>query len=166
MKKEYVIGGRFKKLKALSVVLNSAIVFMFYFIYRYVFAGRLGILEGAPLAMIFLALGVVIAVISMRIADRYAASVSYRITDDGLVYRLGKREKLFRWKDFSAAKLREFGFSGVHPVEFTVEGRLMMLNQYVDDLCGLTANILDRIEDHVQIDPELRKRTSDLRGVY
>lgn len=166
MTKEYCIGPRFNKIKYLSVGVNSAIVFMFYFVYRYVFAGRLGALEGWPLAAIFAAIEFVVVFATLKVADKYASSISYRVTDEGLVYRMGKKEQLLRWKDFSSAILRELRFTGVHPVEFKVAGRTLMLNQYTADLCRLTDQVFDHIEDHIAIAPELRKHTRDLTGIY
>ncbi|MBQ7247681.1 MAG: hypothetical protein IJS22_06295 [Lachnospiraceae bacterium] len=166
MKKEYTVGPRFSKIKYLSVAVNSAIVFMFYFIYRYVFGARLGSFAGWPMVLVFLGLGFVIAFATVRIADRYAAGIGYTVTGEGLVCRTGRKEELLRWEDFSSAVLRELRFTGVHPVEFEVAGRKIMLNQYINDLCGLTQKVFDHIEDHVAIDPALKKRTEDLKGVY
>lgn len=166
MTKVYRIGPRFNKIKYLSVAVNCAIVFMFYFIYRYVFGERLGAAAGWPLALAFLLFGFLVAFLTLRIAGRYAAGISYSVTDRGLIWRMGKKEQIIAWSSFTGAKLRSISFSGVHPVDFTVDGKNMMLNQYIQDLCLLTGQIFDRIEDHVEIDPALRKRTRDLTGVY
>lgn len=166
MEKRYRIGRRFRKLKYLSVAVNGSIVFVFYFIYRFVFGEAFPDFVGAPLALVFLLLGVLAARVTVFVADRYASGVEYRVTEAGLYERAGRREELYKWEDFSGAKLQEFQFRGVLPVEFQIAGRPMMLNQYVDGLSELTAEIFARIAPYAPLDPELVKRAEDLRGVY
>ena len=166
MDKSYKIGVRFRKMKYFSVAINCAIVFVFYFIYRYIFSGIFPGFVGAPLALVFLLLGALIARVTVMYADRYAAGFEYRVTEKGLYERRGKREQTYAWADFSGAKLEEYQFRGVFPVEFQVNGRPMMLNQSVDGLCELTAEIFRRIAPYAQLDPELIKRAEDMRGVY
>ena len=166
MDKTYRIGLRYRKMQYASVVVNCLIVFAFYFVYRFVFEGVFPQFVGAPLALVFLLLAAVVARLTLTFTNRYAAGVAYTLTAEGLRYRSGKRESLYRWADFSGAKLVEYQFRGVFPVEFQVEGKPMMLNQNVDGLCELTCKIFERISDHVRLEPELVKRAADMRGVY
>ncbi|MBR3559958.1 MAG: hypothetical protein IKN81_00250 [Oscillospiraceae bacterium] len=166
MEKTYRIGVRFRKLKYFSVAINCAIVFAFYFIYRYVFSGVFPGFVGAPLALVFLLLGVLVGRVTLIYADKYASGIEYRVTEKGLYERTGKREQTYAWEEFTGAKLQEFQFRGVFPVEFQVRGKPMMLHQSVDGLCELTAEVFKRIAPYAVIDPELVERAEQMRGVY
>ena len=166
MDKTYRIGVRYRKYKYLSIAVNCAIVFTFYFIYRFLLEEAFPKLVGAPLALLFLLLGVIVARVTAYFADKYAAQFGYRVTPEGLIAETWGRTTLYAWDSFSAAELREFQFRGVFPVEFQVGGKPMMLNQHVDGLCELTGEIFRRIEPHAKVDPALVKRAEDLRGVY
>ena len=166
MNKSYRIGRRFRKMQYASVAVNCLIVFAFYFIYRFIFEGLFPQFVSGPMALIFLLLAVAVARLTLRFSDKYAASVCYTPTRDGLLYTRGKRELLYRWEEFSGAKLEEFRFRGVFPVEFQVSGKPMMLNQNLDGLCELTSEIFERIRPYAALAPELVKRAKDMGGVY
>lgn len=166
MGKTYRIGRRFRKLQYASVVVNCLIVFGFYFIYRYVYEDVAPQLVGAPLALLFLLLAVVISRLTLSLSDKYAASVRYTPTDEGLHIVQGKKERLYRWEEFSGARLEEFRFRGVFPVVFQVGGKSMMLEQNLDELCELTCRVFERIKPYARIDEELIKRAEDMSGVY
>lgn len=166
MEKTYRVGRRFRKLKYISAVVNCLIVFGFYFIYRFIFEDAAPQLVGAPLALLFAALGAITARLTLRAWDKYAASVRCVLTEDGLRVAQGKREVFYRWEEFSGAKMEEFRFSGVFPVAFQIAGKRVMLNQSIDGLCELTGEIFERIAPYARLDPELIRRAEDLRGVY
>lgn len=166
MEKTYRIGRRFRKLQYVSVAVNCLIVFGFYFIYRFIFEGMAPQFVGAPLALLFLLLGVIAARLTLSLSGKYAAGVRCVLTEDGLRVEQGKRKRFYRWEDFSGAKLEEFRFRGVFPVVFQIAGTPVMLNQHLDDLCGLTCEIFERIAPYARLDPELIKRAEDMRGVY
>ena len=166
MEKTYRIGRRFRKLKYISAIVNCLIVFGFYFIYRFVFEDTAPQFVGAPLALLFVLLCAVTARLTLNAWDKYAASVRCVPAEDGLHVMQGKREQFYRWEEFSGAKMQEFRFHGAFPVVFQVAGNSMMLNQQLDDLCGLTCEIFERIAPYARLDPELVKRAEDLRGVY
>lgn len=166
MGKTYRIGRRFRKLQYASVVVNCLIVFGFYFIYRYVYEDVAPQLVGAPLALLFLLLAVVISRLTLSVSGKYAASVRYTPTDEGLHIVHGKREQLYRWEEFSGAKLEEFRFRGVFPVVFQVAGKSLMLEQNLDELCELTCRIFEQIAPYVQLDESLVKLAKDMSGVY
>lgn len=166
MEKTYRIGRRFRKLKVISAVVNCLIVFGFYFIYRFLFEDLSPQFVGAPLALLFVLLGAVVARLTLNMWDKYAAGVRCALTEDGLRVTQGKTEQLYRWEAFSGAKMREFRFSGVFPVEFQIAGKPVMLNQYLDGLCELTCEIFERIAPYARLDPELIQRAENLRGVY
>ena len=166
MEKTYRIGRRFRKLQYASVVVNCLIIFGFYFIYRFIFSGISPRFVGAPLALLFVLVGVIAAKVTLKVSDKYAAGVRCTLTKNGLRVVRGKQEQFYRWEDFSGARLEEFRFRGVFPVAFQVSGRQVMLNQYLDGLCELTYEIYERIAPYAELDPELVKQAKDMRGVY
>ena len=166
MEKTYRVGRRFRKLKYISAVVNCMIVFGFYFIYRFLFEGLSPQFAGAPLALLFVLLGAVVARLTLNMWDKFAAGIRYVLTDDGLRVTRGRRESFYRWEEFSGASMKEFRFSGVFPVEFQIAGKSVMLNQYLDDLCGLTCEIFERIAPYARLEAKLVERAENLRGVY
>ena len=166
MNKTYRIGRRFRKMQYASVVVNCLVVFAFYFIYRFIFEEVFPQFVGGPMALVFLFLGVVVSRLTLYFSGKYAAGVRYTVTAEGLAAVQGKKEHLYRWEDFSGAKLEEFRFRGVFPVVFQIAGKAIMLNQYVDDLCGLTCEIFEKIAPYAALAPDLAKRAEDMRGVY
>lgn len=166
MEKTYRMGRRFRKLPYISAVVNCLIVFGFYFIYRFIFEDAAPQFVGAPLALLFAALGAVTARLTLWAWAKYAAGVRCVLTEKGLRVIQGKRELFYRWEEFSGAKMQEFRFHGAFPVAFQIAGKPVMLNQYLDDLCGLTCEIFERIAPYARLDPELIQRAEDLRGVY
>lgn len=166
MEKTYRVGARFKKVKYLSVTVNCLVVACFYFIYQFVLSGIFPNLSAAALALVFAALGVLVAKATLAAAERYARGVGYRVTDKGLVVIRRGRERLLAWKDFTGAQLAEFQFQGVFPVQFRAAGETLMLNQYVDDLCGLTSRVFEHIAPYAALDPQLVEQAKKMQGVY
>lgn len=166
MDKTYRVGARFKKVKYFSVTVNCLVVACFYFIYQYVLSGVFPGLSATTLALVFLLLGAAVAKATLVVAERYAKGIGCRVTDEGLVVIRGGRERLLKWQDFSGARLVEFQFQGVFPVQFEVAGETVMLNQYLDDLCGLTSRVFERIAPYAKLDPQLVDQAKKLKGVY
>lgn len=162
----YKIGRRFRKLKYICVVANCLVVGVFYFVYRYLLEGAFPEFAKIPLALIFCALMFAAARITIWAADRYASAISYTVREDGLLYRVRDRERLYPWKDFTGVRLQGAYFQGVFPVEFQVGGEKMVLNQHVDGIYELTGEVFRRIGDHVEIDPGLVKQANEMEGVY
>lgn len=162
MKKSYTIGHRFNKWKYAAVIINSFVVFTFYFIYSYLFFG----VSEVIMALIFVALGVLIAKVTVMLFDKYAFGVVYTVTDKGLSVKTGRIERLYLWEDFKSVSFADGGFQNVFPVEFKVKDEKIMLNQYLDDLCRLTRDIFEHIKTHVDIPPDLIKRAEDMTDVY
>lgn len=166
MNSTFQIGRRFLKIKYLCVTVNLLVVAAFYFIYRYLLEDAFPEFVTAPLAIIFFAIGLVTARVTLWAAEKYASGISYRVTQDSLVLVQGRLEQSLPWRDFTSAKLRPYTFQGVFPVEFQVGKKVLILNQYVDGLCRLTGLILEHIRDHAEIDPVVEQRAQDLLDVY
>lgn len=160
------IGKRFLKTKYLCTIVNTSVVAVFYFIYRHILADAFPDFVGAPLALIFLSIGLVVVKLTLWIANKYASSISYQVTEDGLIVVQGRLERLLPWTSFTAARLRPYSLWGIVPVEFQLEGKTLILNQYTDELCQLTGLILEHIRKYAEIDPAAEQRSQDLLGVY
>ncbi|MBE6910682.1 MAG: hypothetical protein E7474_14090 [Ruminococcaceae bacterium] len=166
MNKTYRVGKRFRRLEYFSVTINCLIVFVFFFIYRFLLSGVFPGLSDTVLAAVFLLLGAVVAKLTMKFAERYAAGIGYRVTDEGLTIISGARERQLAWKDFTAARLVEFQFRGVFPVQFQTAGETLTLNQYLDGLCELTGIVLERIAPYAELEPGLMEQAKKMNGVY
>ena len=92
----FVIGARFQKFKYISIAVNLFLIFTFYFTYRYLFANAVPSLVGTPLAILFLAAALLTAKLTAQAFDTYAASISYQLTQEGLLVKQGKQTQLYR----------------------------------------------------------------------
>lgn len=166
MNHTFRIGQRFLKIKYLCVIVNIFVVVVFYFIYRYLLEEIFQDFVDAPLVIIFLIIGLAVAKLTLWIANKYASSIAYQVTEEGLVVIQGRLEQLLPWSSFTAARLRPYHFQGIIPVEFQFGKKVLILNQYTDELCRLTGLILDHIRDYAEIDPVAEQRSQDLLGIY
>lgn len=166
MDKTFRIGRRFRKFKYLSAGANAFVVFVFYFIYRQLLAEAYPKFADLPLALLFLGIGAGIVKATVYLADKYAQSVFYQITEEGLVVQRGRSRRTLPWTDFQGARLGPVLAQGPFPVEFQVKGERFVLNQYVDELYMLTDEIFQRIEGRAAISPQLREQARAMRGVY
>ena len=166
MQNTFKIGRRLSKYKYLGVAVNSSIVFAFYFIYRYLFEASFPNFVGLPLFLIFATFSFVVGRVTLWCFNKYTAGVSYQLTQDGLLVKTGKLEKIYHWADFRSVKLRDGSFQNVFPVEFQIGDESVMLNQHLDGLCLLTHEIFLRIQDHVSLDPELVQHAKNMIDVY
>lgn len=160
------IGRRFRKIKYLCVAANALVVFTFYFIYRYLFQSSFPEFVDAPLALIFLLIGLAVVRVTLWFADKYAQSISYQVTAEGLVITQGRAVRTILWTDFRGARLRTVQFQGPFPVEFQTGEETILLNQYVDELYVLTDEVFQHIRGHAAIAPELEEQARAMRGVY
>lgn len=166
MNETFRIGRRFLKIKYLCVIVNSFVVATFYFIYRYLLETSFPNFVKTPLALIFLAIGILTVKITLWATDKYASGISYHVTAEGLTVTQGHSVQTYSWGSFTNAKLRTYKFQGIFPVEFQVAGKILVLNQYTEELCRLTGLILDHIQDYAEIDPTARQKSQDLLDVY
>lgn len=162
----FKIGRRFQKIKYFAVVMNCLVVCVFYFIYRFLLEEAFPKFVEAPLVMIFIALIFCVGKITIWAADRYAGLITYTITENGLLYRVGTRERLYPWEKFTAVRLRASYLQGMFPVEFQVGNETLMINQYVDGVYRLTGEIFRQIQAYVNVDQTLIKQAKDMEGVY
>ena len=166
MSQTFKIGRRFQKLKYICVAVNCLVVCVFYFIYRFLLEAAFPKFVQLPLAAIFVVLLLGVGRLTIWAADKYAASITYVLREDGLLQTVGKVERLYLWKDFSSVRLRASYFLGVFPVEFQVGEETLMVNQHLDGVYRLTGEIFRHIEPYVAVDQALIKQAKDMEGVY
>lgn len=163
------MGNRFKALTVLSVILNSAVVCVFYLIYRYLLAPSHPEFAKVPLLLIFLGIAALVAKATLYVSGRYAGMVCCRVGDRELIVGTGRSEHRYLWEKFSSVQM---DFSGKYrlgtivPISFRVGQKFLTLNQYVGDIYRLTDEILKHIEPYVSVDPELKRQIEVLKGTF
>lgn len=162
MKKVFVAGRRFDKMKNVCVLANSAVVFSFYFIYRYLFEPSYPDFVGAPLVAIFLLIEAVIIVLTNKVGAKIKAKIRYEIKPEYLEMSTGKTVQRFPWANFTEAKFNPYRMRDVFAVSFIVGGQELVINQYVEDIYGLVHQILKHT-DMKKIDPEVINRANTFR---
>lgn len=95
MKKVFVAGRRFDKMKNVCVLANSVVVFSFYFIYRYLFEPSYPDFVGAPLVAIFLLIEAVVIVLTNKVGAKIKAKIRYEIKPEYLEMSTGKTVQRF-----------------------------------------------------------------------
>ena len=154
----YRYGKRFNAMVFISLLLNECAVFVFYFIYRYVFEAY-----GMMLVVLFLAIGLLIGFLTVRIGRTVRESLCYEITDDALVVKEGSRTRRLTWRSFSSADVKSVNLFDRYPVFFTVDSEHLELSQYVDNVAGLGYDIMCRIKDHADVTDRFRTLTEALK---
>lgn len=168
MKTQFTVGKRFGFVRTLAVLVNAFIVFGFYFIYRYLFEEMAPTFVNLPMALIFLAVGFAVVKFTFSLADRYATATGYIVSEDCLIFGLGKRQIRYYWKDFTGADLNSVGtykFGTVLPIRFHMGEKVLELNQYIGDIYLLASMILDRITPYATFDPELKDQIKSMEGI-
>jgi len=163
MNKVFLVGNRFAKMRNLSVVANCLVVFVFYFIYRYLLETSYPNFVGVPLVLIFLLICAGIVKLTLVITGKMRDNICYELTADSLVIGKGKTERRYKWTAFKSAELDDTKLRDILPAYFMVGEERLTLNQYVDEIYELAYQMIRRIESHATIDPELRKRADCMR---
>jgi len=163
MNKVFLAGNRFAKMRNLSVVANCLVVFVFYFIYRYLLETSFPNFVGTPLLVVFLLVCAGIVKLTLVITGKIRDNIRYELTADALVIGKGKTERRYKWSAFQSAHLDETRLRDILPVYFMVGEERLTLNQYVDNIYELAYQMIRRVESHATIDPELRKRADCMR---
>ena len=168
MKHVYTAGRRLSVVKTLSAVVNGAVVFVFYFIYRFLFAESAPQFVGWPLALTFVIFGVLVVLVTLKLWERYGDAIQYKVTADALLVGKGEKTKKYPWSKFSRIEMRNdtaFHFEAVFPAIFHMKEETLVINHYVGDSYGLAGEIVEHIQDHVTIPPELRRLITSMRGL-
>lgn len=159
-KKQYTYGKRFDRMRLLALFLYECVVFVFYFIYRYVFEA-----EGSLLVVLFIGIGVLVAFLTLKIGNKLKQSLCYVIGEDGLTVISGKTEKKYSWSAFSEAQTKDVNLLERYPVYFTVNNERLELSQYVDHVAQLGHDIMCHMPETAVISDSFRTLTESLRGI-
>lgn len=162
MKRVFLAGRRFDKMKNLCILANSVVVFSFYFIYRYLLETLYPATVGAPLIAIFILIEVVVVYLTNFFAQKLKVRIRYEIKPEYLQVSIGKTERKYPWANFTEAKFNPYRMRDIFAVTFVVAGTELPLNQYVDNIYELVYQILEHT-DMKKIDPEVINRARDLR---
>ena len=165
----FTVGNRFKALTVLSVILNTAVVCVFYLIYRYLLGPSHPEFAKVPLLLIFLVIAALVNKVTLYVFARYAGMICYRVGDRELIVGSGQSEHRYPWEKFSSVQMDSAGkyrLGTVVPVSFRVGNKALTLNQYVGDIYRLIDEILKHIEPYVSVDPELKKHVEAMKGTF
>ena len=166
MNRKFKPGKRLMKMKNLAIVACLIVVFVFYFIYRYLFEATFPQFVGLPMVILFILFGALVYKGVTYFYKKYADGTYYIVTDDALVVGVGKSEKKYAWNRFKKAGLSLNAVRAVCPVVFQIGDEELKLNQYVEDIYELVGRILSRIEPYAEIEEELKQRTQTMKGIY
>lgn len=158
--RHYRLGKRFNRYAVALKVLTAALFFCFYFIYLYVFT-----IDPRLLFLIFLIACTACIWAEGRGADKLRQGIYYTVEADRLVYHQLKRELAFKWSDFTAVYRDEFSLRDLCHTRFRLGEKVLKLNSYLDDPCGLAWDIICHIEPYVKVSEEIRKEAAALSGV-
>ena len=163
MNKVFVAGNRFDKMRNLCVFANLVVVFVFYFIYRYLFEAQFPGFVGTPMVILFVLFGAATVKATLWVGDKLKASIRYEIAKDCLIVSSGKTQRRYPWANFTSVNYEKFRMRDIMPVSFTIAGENLMLNQYVDDIYDLTYYIIKNLDPSVPVDEEITKRVNMMR---
>lgn len=153
--KKFGTDKRIRTVRNGCVIITCLVLFVFYFIYRLVFEDYIPQFIGWPMALAFVALGVVFASIYKSLAEKKSETTYYEVTDKFLRYRNGRLTKKYHWKDFSSVEPKSNDFMSRLPITFVVNGAPLEFNQFVDEPIALALSIIRHIDEHVCIDKEI-----------
>lgn len=156
--KIFRLGKRFHKYKAITQALVSAAVIMFYILYCIVLLPAVPWLSEQILFVIFVGLEALFMWAIQKAGKLICIRFYYVVDRQALTIVSGEKKDVLRWEDFTRAELARFDYTSICPVEYTVQGKKLTLNQYLEDLWGINREICDHIRDHVVISEELDKK--------
>ena len=165
LKRVYTAGKRFEKLRNATLFVCMILVFLFYFIYRWLLLEKYPNFVGAPLITIFILVGVLIWVGVDWACDKIKAHIRYEVAPDALVVGKGKTLHRFPYTSFEKVEFDGFRYRSQLPVIFYIDGKQLTLNQYVDDIFELAHQILVRLDPAIPVDPKLIERIEVFRDI-
>ena len=157
--KQYYMGSRFTKYRVVAYVLCSFIIFAFFFIYDYVFPS----FGMEKLLAIFGLIEIVVMALIKQGGDWVIKNYYYEVNDNELAIVTGKHRMAFAWKDFSSVRLNGFDVVNLCPFEYTIAGKKLQINQYLDNPWDLNVYIMDHIRDHVEVPEEIYHQADVMR---
>lgn len=164
MKKKtvFIAGRRFDRMRNACIFANCVVVFVFYFVYRYLMQDAMPNFVDGPLLIIFIVLGVVIAKVTQIFGDKLKAAIRYEITSEYLIVSSGKGQMRFPWKNFTEIGYDKFKMRSICPVYFIIAGEKLTLNQYVEDIFELIDQIIKKTPQ-AEVDPKITQMVKAMK---
>lgn len=166
MQKKYTLGKRFDRLWSIGTAVVCALTIMFYFIYQMLFEHLAPQFVGWPMLILFVCIALALSQLMKLIGKKLKGSHYYIVGEDSFMIVTGKNVRKLLWKDFTAAEVDTINNLARLPAAFTVDGKKLTLNQYMGSLFELGEDMLDHIQGHANIDPELRRKVTTMKGIY
>ncbi len=149
---------RFSRFRNLCMAIVAVMVFGFYFIYDYIY-GELESWDPKRMAVVFLITGIILVLLVGIFFTRMKNSMYYRLTANALEFSCWGRSVRYPYSDFVKAWYRFSGPFDTLPIVFQLRNkRTMELNQYIAGLPDLTLGLLERIQDHADLEEGLMDR--------
>ncbi len=162
MQRRYYMGKSFKRAEVVTYSLSVAIFILGCIVYSIYFVN---VSKDAWIA-IFSVVCAVVLLLERKAFGAAKDSVYYELNDAGLICKgLKDAKKLYRWEDFTHVEAERFVYDRLCNLRFTCGGETFVINKYIEDPCGLACEIIDRIDAHVAVDPEIKKKMSALSGI-
>ena len=158
--KKYHVGKRMIIFRNIFYGAATFVLIVFYFIYDYVFAGKITWLKGAPLQAIFIFLEVVVIFLAKKYVDRVIDQTEYRLTSSALEVRMGTNHMTYRYRDFTRAYYGSVDFTGACPVTYEVSGKTYRPSQYLDNVWEMHQELVKKIRPYAEIEEGLESKIS------
>ena len=151
---------RFSRFRNLCMVIVAVMVFGFYFIYDYIY-GEMESWNPKLMAVVFLVTGILLVLLVGLFFTHMKNTMYYRLTANALEFSCWGRSVFYPYSDFVKAWYRFSGPFDTLPIVFQLSSkRTLELNQYIAGLPDLTLGLLERIEDHAELEKGLKDRAA------
>lgn len=138
---------------SLSIIINTMVVGVFYFIYNFLFFDNPSTCS-IQLLLVFIIIAIIVSYLTKKIYNKLGTRY-YKVTEESLLFFNGKEVKKYPWKDFNEAKYEVGCFSKTIPIYFVLSDSQLRLSQYTEEQADLTKLILNHIKDHAVIESEV-----------
>ncbi|MBQ7534733.1 MAG: hypothetical protein IJT43_03845 [Stomatobaculum sp.] len=151
---------RFSRFRNLCMAIVAGMVFGFYFIYDYIY-GEMESWNPKLMAIVFLIAGILLVAVVGLFITHMKNTMYYRLTAHALEFSCWGRSVFYPYSDFVKAYHRLGGPFDSLPITFELSNKKTMeLNQYISGLPDLTLGLLERIEDHAELEEGLKDRAA------
>ena len=162
MSAKYHLGNTFGRAARLSYGLTVIICIQGAFIYNYLFPK----VPVPAVAVMFLMIAVICAAAEKWAFDHARKDIYYFLSEKGLlVHGFGDAAQLYPYDEITEVFEERFVYNSVCNVRFRCGEKVIKLNRYLDDPCGLALEIIKRLPDTVPVDPSLIRKLEALSGI-
>ncbi|MCD8053939.1 MAG: DUF2244 domain-containing protein [Lachnospiraceae bacterium] len=156
--KKYYMGKRFYRYRTLAMALCFFVIGVFYCLYDEWMVPVVPALQGVPMLLIFAGLEVLVLGGIYVVSKRMAECNYYVVRREGLLYVSGEKQIMYPWEDFESMQEDRFDYAVICPIQYTVAGKPLMLNQYLEDIWGLHRDILAHLGGRIPVPEQLREQ--------